>query len=512
MPNSQQIEGFRRNFGGRGASVENVADDPMERMRQNWGQKKMLPGPVLRQEMGTGEAWARVGGTWLLTRKTRVTESAMDRVTKEVIRRVQKLSGGVPILLPQEAEIAAEVEKIEHRYQLVTPYPDDGGPVGLFDMDEKIDSTARDLTRKAEHGVLDGEYPPTDEERAVARALWMNVGFVPPPALQKQLQEQVFGSAADVATKLEGGHLAEMKEAVQANIFRIARQKDPSFQFIVDPVTDWVLLSPEEREDLGDTTWGLTGTDLVVSRLKKGDEPDVMRIPLAQLGHRRNTPWLLELGFVDAVDLLRHSVGDLLRPRVQQIVNDRIGGTVNILSSGSEPGMPFSELMVRNPDHTIERLDHLARVVAGNYDMLELMTQRLREVDGRMPQIIRPNVVIAQLPDRTVMDLPISLVTGGRRNIAQEWRDMIQLRNDALRIINDMDRAASQPTIRNGRTIPPRIDPTKIGPDRFLESAHRGVVMGRVRQIRLIEERMQKLRQKDAGLPPNVSFFDNRPL
>jgi len=512
MPTPQQIEGFRRNFGGKGAQTESVADDPMERMRQGWGKKKMLPGPVLRQEMGVGEAFTRVGGTWLLTRETRLTESAADRVTKGVIRRVQKLSGGVPILLPQEAEIAREVGKIERRYQLVTPYPDDGGPVGLFDMDEKIDSTARDLTRKAEHGELDREYPVTDEERAVARALWMNVGFAPPAELRRKLREQVFGSAADVATKLEGGHLAEMKEAVQENIFTIARQKDPDCQFIVDPITDWVLLSAEEKEELGDTTWGLTGTDLVVSRLKKGDEPDVMRIPLAQLGHRRNTLWLLELGFVDAVDSLRHSAGDLFRPRVQQIVNDRIGGTVNVLSSGSEPGMPFSELLVRNPDHTIEQLDHLAKVVSGNYDMLELMTQRLRAVDGRMPLITRPNMVLAQLPDRTVMDLPIALVSGGRRNIAQEWHDMIRLRNSALQIINDMDRAASQPTIRDGRTIPPRIDPTKSGPDRFLDNVHRGVVMGRVRQIRLIEERMRKLRQKDAGLPPSISFFGDRPL
>src|SRR3989339_326386 len=196
MPTPQQIEGFRKNFGGKGAYTESVADDPMERMRQSWGQKKMLPGPVLRQEMNMGEAWARVGGTWLLTRETRATESAMDRVTEGVIRRVQRLSGGVPILLPQEEEIAREVQEIERRYQFVTPYPDDGGPVGLFDMDEKIDSTARDLARKAEHGELDSEYPPTDEERAVSRALWMNVGFVPPPALQKQLREQVFGSAA----------------------------------------------------------------------------------------------------------------------------------------------------------------------------------------------------------------------------------------------------------------------------------------------------------------------------
>ncbi len=353
-------------------------------------------------EPGVAEALARIGLAYILTRKTpRGGMSWIDRQQEKIAglgNAVAGKAGAEKAELSFPENVERVVTGLEQKFMGIIPENYDL----IRDLESKIISEAKELTKRVNTGQLDNEYPPTREEKVIAAELQLLLGIRKAKDLAGILHRHVSSRSNDMALARSRAELQSFYDRIHQALEAMQGQT-PKVVFIPDLITAHLIMDPGEQTELENTLWGLSPTYLSVSDVRRmksrGGSPDFKKFPLDKIssGEQAVQDILIQKGSISTFDLLRQKATQFLQPTVNSLQNKLNLSEVMVLVD-YEKDEDLARMVVRDADHAIRRIADLALLNRDFIQAEEFARKALFEHEAVYEFPIRPKVVLGLLP------------------------------------------------------------------------------------------------------------------
>lgn len=342
--------------------------------------------------------------------KDRILHPQLDQYQDELLRRLRSLYEKIgikePIVAPTVDNIRLETTRIVRALQAV------GG------QGRKIDVETLRLVENLYSGVVDSAKPPSDDERNLAITLLALSPSVSPAQLQQNLRDAVWNRAQAVAVARKDDEQVKVHRQVRSQFDRLSQSPVRQW-YIADWLSSYILLTQGEREKQQKVIWGLTPKSIIL-RTTTGNA-DYIEIPYADIttpatAGRSTANFLMKVNRVKASDALRSRVGSLLRIPIEKLT-ENMGGTIQIADLG---GNKTYEFFVRDPWGTKALLENVVTAYTNTLQVIEVMRANISDTTSGVPGLIRPNVVMGLMGDRTLLTVPTLYDRGSRGAVVRQ--------------------------------------------------------------------------------------------
>jgi len=267
------------------------------------------------------ESVLRIAAAWWVVSKKEGDEKQQKIITwsNELLKK-EGFQGNSYVAT--EELIEEEISKVRKQYNDLS----NGGKdiITKKKYNKKVEKDGRELEEQVMTGKMDNDYPTTEDEEKVAQKIKSYIGIKTPEELRRILDGSIYRRAMGVAKVDNEIVLISRLSDYSEKLERIMEDKEPDKFFVVDWITQYLTMTPEELDHLKNTIWGVSTTGISIMRTR-GEEgvEDFITLPWEYFTKdiSNENRMLVFPSSIDYVDELRKAGGILLQPAVNRLIS-----------------------------------------------------------------------------------------------------------------------------------------------------------------------------------------------